>query len=49
MIGLGLLSWAVHTTDEAWGGIAFWAGLLVGNVGVVSALLWLGARAEKRG
>ena len=42
--GLGLMSWAVHTTDPKWAGIAFSFGLLVGNVGVVTAMIWIHGR-----
>lgn len=48
-MGLFLLSWAVHTTSAGFGAIAFWAGLLIGNVGVVGALFWLGVQVEKQG
>ena len=43
--GLALVSWAVHTTDPWWGAIAFWSGLVIGNSGVVAALVWLRGRA----
>jgi hypothetical protein len=45
--GLYLVAWSLHTTDEQAGRVAFWAGLLVGNGGIIATLLTtLGRRAE---
>jgi hypothetical protein len=38
-VGLFLVGWAIHTTDATLGGIAFWSGLLIGDVGMVSLLV----------
>ena len=38
VIGLALVGWAVNTTDEQSGLIAFWGGLLIGNVGILATL-----------
>jgi hypothetical protein len=45
-VGLYLVSWAVHTTDEGWGALALWSGLLIGNVGFGGAMVWLLAQAD---
>ena len=37
--GLLLVGWAVHTTDPTWAGIAFWTGLLIGDLGMMGLLL----------
>lgn len=47
--GLALLGFAVHTTDPVVGRIAFFGGLAVGNAGILTALVWVYARAERRG
>ncbi len=39
LIGLALMSYAVHTTDLRVGGMAYWAGLLLGNGGVLLTLI----------
>lgn len=39
VLGLALIAWAVHTTDYENGIIAFWAGLLIANGGIVITLL----------
>ncbi len=38
-IGLYLVGWAVHTTDARLGEVAFWCGLVVGDIGMVTFLL----------
>ena len=47
--GLFLLSWSVHTTSVTYGRVAFWAGLAIGNGGIVHALAGAYIRGEKRG
>lgn len=37
--GLFIVGWAFHTTDARAGRVAFWAGLLVGNGGMLVTLL----------
>jgi hypothetical protein len=38
-VGLGLIAWSMHTTDEIWGRRAFYAGVGIGNVGIIYTLL----------
>ena len=38
-VGLFLVGWAVHTTDRMWGGISFWFGLLIGDLGMITLLI----------
>ena len=47
--GLFLVSWALHTTDAGWGGIAFWSGLLIGDAGMFWLLLRHAHRLEEAG
>ena len=47
--GVFLLGWSVHTTDRTLGTGAFWAGLGVGNAGIIFTLLAAYRRGEKRG
>ena len=49
MIGLYLLGWSMHTTDEHYGRIAFYSGVIVGNAGILYTLLDCYRRLEKRG
>ena len=48
-VGLYLIAWAVHTTDEGLGAIAFWGGLLVGNAGILITLGVTYSRAMEEG
>lgn len=48
-LGLALVGWAVSTSDESSGLIAFWGGLLVGNVGILGTLLVTYHRAIAEG
>ena len=48
-VGLVLLGWAFHTTDERLGHIAFYAGILVTDVGVLGTLIYAYNRAEREG
>ncbi|HEY7408495.1 MAG TPA: hypothetical protein VH638_09530 [Gemmatimonadaceae bacterium] len=48
-LGLALLGQAVHTTDVRFGGVLFWAGLLVGNGGWFASMAWAWRRAAQRG
>lgn len=47
--GLFLLMWSAHTNDVGYGRIAFYAGLVVGNGGIVFTLITAYSRAERRG
>ncbi|HEX4934147.1 MAG TPA: hypothetical protein VFV33_13250 [Gemmatimonadaceae bacterium] len=48
-IGLALVGWAVSTTDESSGLVAFWGGLFVGNVGILGTLFVTFNRAVAEG
>lgn len=47
--GIFLLMWSAHTTSIAYGRIAFFAGLAVGNGGISYTLIAAYARGERRG
>jgi hypothetical protein len=47
--GIFLLMWSAHTTSMAYGRIAFFGGLAVGNGGVLFTLIAAYARGEHRG
>jgi hypothetical protein len=49
LLGLYLLGWSMHTTDYHYGRIAFYSGVIVGNVGIIYTLLNTYRRLEKRG
>jgi hypothetical protein len=49
LLGLYLLAWSMHTTDYAYGRIAFYGGVIVGNAGMIYTLLNTHRRLEKRG
>ena len=49
LLGLYLLAWSMHTTDYTYGRIAFYSGVIVGNVGIMFTLLNTYRRLEKRG
>jgi hypothetical protein len=48
-LGAALIGYALHTTDDGWGKIAFWGGLLVGDVGCIASLLAAYLSAEDDG
>jgi hypothetical protein len=48
-LGLCLVMWSAHTTDVGYGRVAFFAGLIVGNGGILFALTAAYARGERRG
>jgi hypothetical protein len=48
-VGIFLLMWSVHTTDVKLGKAAFFAGLGVGNAGIIFSLLGAYRRGEERG
>ncbi len=48
-LGLFCIAWAFHTTDEAYGRVAFLAGIAIGNGGVIATLLSAYRRGERRG
>jgi hypothetical protein len=47
--GIALIGFALHTTDEYIGRMAFWGGLAVGNSGIIFTLLAAYRRGERRG
>ena len=47
--GIFCLMWSAHTTDVKAGWMAVWAGLLIGNGGVIFTLLRAYVRGERRG
>ena len=48
-MGIALILWSFHTTDEAYGRAAFYSGIGVGNGGIIFSLLGLYRRGERRG
>ena len=48
-LGLFLVAFAVHTTSEAYGRIAFYAGIAIGNGGWIFTMLAAYRRGERRG
>ena len=48
-LGLFLIAWAMHTTSEAYGRIAFYAGVAIGNGGWIFTMLGAYRRGERRG
>jgi hypothetical protein len=49
LVGLYLLGWSMHTTDEHYGRVVFYSGLIIGNAGILYTLLNTYRRLEKRG
>lgn len=47
--GLFCVAWSVHTTDLAYGRMAFFAGLGIGNGGIAFTLAAAYIRGERRG
>ncbi len=48
-LGIGCILWSAHTTNSIYGRIAFFAGLAIGNGGVIFTLLAAYRRGEERG
>jgi hypothetical protein len=48
-LGLFLMLWSAHTTDAGYGRIAFYAGLIVGNGGILYTLIAAYIFGERRG
>jgi hypothetical protein len=48
-LGLYLMGWAFHTTDDGAGRILFLAGVLVGDVGILATVLFAYSRAQRHG
>jgi len=49
VLGLYLIGWSMHTTDDRYAQAAFYAGWIVGNAGIVATLLRAYRRGEERG
>ena len=49
LLGVGCLLWSFHTSDMAYGRAAFYAGIGIGNGGIIFTLLGFYRRGEKRG
>ena len=47
--GIALILWSAHTTDITYGKAAFFAGLGIGNGGIIFTLLAAYRRGERRG
>jgi hypothetical protein len=47
--GLLCIAWSMHTTVPWLGKAAFWAGLAIGNAGILFTLLYVYRRGERRG
>ena len=47
--GIGLIGFAIHTTDPWIGRVCFWGGLGLGNSGIIFTLLAAYRRGERRG
>lgn len=48
-MSMACIGWALHTTDVAYGKAAFFAGIAIGNGGVIFSLLAAYRRGEARG
>ena len=48
-LGLFLIAFALHTTSEAYGRMAFYAGVAIGNGGWIFTMLAAYRRGERRG
>ena len=49
MLGIALILWSAHTLNSIYGWIAFFAGLGIGNGGILFTLIGAYRRGEKRG
>jgi hypothetical protein len=48
-VGLFLLGWSLHTTDTRYAGLAFWAGIGLGDAGMLMTLVRARKESERRG
>jgi hypothetical protein len=48
-IGLVLMGWSMTTDNQQLAGIAFWGGILTGDVGILATLMYTYYRAEDEG
>lgn len=49
LVGLYLIGWSFHTTDQLYARPAFYGGVIVGNGGIIFSLLRAYRRGEQRG
>lgn len=49
LLGLYLLGWSMHTTDDRYARAAFYGGVIIGNAGIIFTLLRAYRRGEQRG
>jgi uncharacterized membrane protein YcjF (UPF0283 family) len=49
LAGLAMVAWSIHTSDERYARAVFWAGLGVGNAGIIFSILRFYRRGEARG
>jgi hypothetical protein len=49
LAGIAMIAWSLHTTDERYARAVFWAGLGIGNAGMIFSILGLYRRGEARG
>jgi hypothetical protein len=49
LLGTWFVLWSTHTTSHAYGLIAFWGGLSLGNGGILFTLIGAWRAAERRG
>ena len=49
LVGLYIFGWSMHVNDQATGMVFFWAGLLVGNAGILLTVAWVVRRMTARG
>ncbi len=49
LLGLALIGWSFNSTDDRYAKAIFWAGLGVGNAGIIFSILGLYRRGEAGG
>jgi hypothetical protein len=49
LAGLALVAWSFHSTNEVTARAMFWAGVGIGNAGMIFSILGLYRRGEARG
>ena len=49
ILGIALILWSAHTINGVYGWIAFFAGVGIGNAGILFTLIGAYRRGEKRG
>jgi hypothetical protein len=46
-LGIFMIGWSIHTTDQRWARVVFLGGIAVGNSGIVATLLRLQAAFDR--